>query len=118
LASDCLLWRAQCLTEPIERLNFAEAIQRIVARVDCGEASPQPGPGLIRPDVIKDNRSLLMVLAERLRGDEPLGLRGLAMAELLVRYGDSPLYRGTALALKWRLLDILATLDPKSSWVD
>jgi hypothetical protein len=113
-----MLWRAQRLTEPIERLNFAETIQRIVARVDCGALSPQPGPGLIRPHVIRNNRSLLMVLAERLQGDEPIGLRGLAMVELLLRYGDSALYRGSALALKWQLLDILAALDPRASWVD
>ena len=71
------------------------------------------GPQPIRRDVIRDNRSLLRVLAERLRSDGPQGLRGLAKVDLLVSYGDSALYRGpSALTLKLELLEVLAALDP------
>jgi hypothetical protein len=117
LATDTLLWRADQLTEPAQRLGYADVLERLVGEVS-GEPPPeQPGPPIIRRDLIKANRSLLLVLAERLRGDDPIGLRGLAMVELLVGYGDSPLYRGPSpLQLKWKLLDVLAALDPASSW--
>ena len=116
LASEEILWRAQQLTEPHRRLELAETIQRILAEVAHGGPQMLPGPKLIRRDVIRANRSLLLVLAERLRGDGPLALRGLALVELLVRYGDSPLYRGpSALQLKLNLLEALAALDPFSS---
>jgi hypothetical protein len=116
LASEQMLWRAQQLTEPHHRLEFAETIQRILAEVARGGPQMLPGPQIIRRDVIKPNRALLMILAERLRGDGPLALCGLAMVELLLRYGDSPLYRGPSpLQLKFNLLEVLAALDPVSS---
>jgi hypothetical protein len=116
LASDTLLWRAEQLTEPALRLSYADVLQRLVGEVDDGGLEKLSGPPLIRRDLIKANRSLLLVLAERLRGDELIGLRALAMVELLVGYGDSALYCARSpLQLKWTLLDVLAALDPRSS---
>jgi hypothetical protein len=116
LSSEQLLWRAQQLTEPHRRLEYAETIQRILAEVQQGPPQMMPGPQLAGREVIKANRTLLKVLVERLRGDGVFGLRGLAMVELLVRYGDSPLYRGLSpFELRLSLLQALAALDPPSS---
>jgi hypothetical protein len=116
LASEQLLWRAQQLTEPRRRLELAETLQQIVDEVDLGRPQELDGRQTMRRDVIKTNRALLLVLAERLRADDPLALRGLAMVELLVSYGDGPLYRGPSpLQLKFNLLEALAALDPVSS---
>ena len=113
LASEELLWRAQKLVEPKERVGFADSIERIIEDVGRGGMQMTPGPQIVTRSAIKDNRALLRVLAERLRGDRPQGLRGLAMTDLLVRYGDSQLYRARSpLRLKWKLLEILAALDP------
>jgi hypothetical protein len=120
LASDSLLWRAQRLTEPKQRIAFADTIHRIVDETASGGPPKPPGPPVIRPHLIANNRALLLTLAERLRDGSPLNLRGLAMVELLVRYGGSPLYRGPSpLQLKLRLLEVLEALDPHDhSWAD
>ena len=113
LASETLLWRAEQLVEPKLRRGFAETLERIVDEVVRGGPQMLSGPQLIRRDVIRDNRSLLRVLAERLRSDGPQGLRGLAKVDLLISYGDSALYRGpSSLTLKLELLEVLAALDP------
>jgi hypothetical protein len=112
LSSDGLLWRAQQLTEPGQRLTFADTIELIVGEVRHGGPQMLAGPALTRRDVVRDNQSLLLVLAARLRDDGPHGLRGLAMVDLLVGYRDSTLYQGpSALQLKWSLLEVLARLD-------
>ena len=113
LASETLLWRADQLIEAEQRVRFAETLERIVDEAARGGPQMLPGPQLVRRDVIRDNRSLLLVLAERLRGDGPQGLRGLAKVDLLVSYGDSALYHGSsALQLKVELLEALVALDP------
>lgn len=113
LDSDLLLWRAQQLAEPSKRAGFADSIEKIVQEVDRGAPQMAPGPQIVNRDLIKQNRSLLLVLAERLRSDGPHDLRGLAMADLLVGYGDSQLYRARSpLQLKWALLELLVALDP------
>jgi hypothetical protein len=114
LGNDLLLWRAQQLAEPDERAGFAQSIETIVSGIDRGGPHRLAGPQTLCRDLVKDNRSLLLVLAERLRGDGPHGLRGLAMADLLVHYRDSALYRARSpLQLKWKLLEVLAALEPK-----
>lgn len=113
LASETLLWRADQLIEVEQRVGFAETLEGVVD--EAARGGPQMLPGR-RPgwrEVIRANRSLLLVLAERLRSDGPQGLRGLAKVDLLVGYGDSALYRGSsALQLKVELLEALVALDP------
>ena len=113
LASHLLLWRADQLVDPETRLGLAETLEQIVNEVARGGPQMLHGPQLERRDVTRANRSLLLVLAERLRSDGTHGLRGLAKADLLVSDGDGALYRGlSALTLKIELLDMLAALDP------
>lgn len=113
LASETLLWRADQLIEVEQRVGFAETLERIVDEAARGGSQmlPEPRPGW--REVIRANRSLLLVLAERLRGDGPQGLRGLAKVDLLVSYPGSALYTGSsALQLKVELLEALVALDP------
>jgi hypothetical protein len=107
-----LLWRATQLVEPEQRIGLADSLEEAVRAVD-GNSRKR---GLLdRRNLIRDNRSLLLVLAERLRGVGPHDLRGLAMAELLVHGEDSPLYEARSpLQLKSRLLDVIAALDPNA----
>ena len=108
-----LLWRAQQLTEPNERITIASSIARVVAEAVQNEPAVIREPRLAEDDLIKDNRSLLLVLAERLRSGGPHDLRGLAMADLLVHFGNSPLYCGrTSFALRSELLQVLEALEP------
>jgi hypothetical protein len=115
-----LLWRAQQLVDPALRLAGAEKIDQLVA--DAGRAmagAPYPAIDSGTVELVYANRSLLMVLAERLRGDGPLGLAGLAMVQRLVGVGEEHLYRSPSpLHLKWRLLETLAALEPRSRWPD
>jgi hypothetical protein len=116
LGSEQLLWRAQQLTAPHRRLEYAETIRRILAEVEHGPTQKLPGPRLVGREAVRPNRALLLVLAERLRGDGVFGLRGLALIELLIRYADSPLYRGLGpFKLRLSLLETLAALDPPTS---
>lgn len=72
-----------------------------------------PGPTILRPGPITSNRAALRTLAGRLRSDGLQCLRGLAMADRLIRYGDSPLYMALGpLQLTHRIEEILAALEP------
>lgn len=113
LASDELLCRAQMLAEPNCRLGLADTIEAVVRLVDNGSPQGIGLPRILRRDVIRRNRRLLLALAERLRSQGLLDLRGLARAELLVSFGDSVMYQGAGPAkLRVQLVDLLAALDP------
>jgi hypothetical protein len=60
-----LLWRATQLVEPEQRLGLADSLEEAVRAVDGNDRKR----GLLdRRNLIRDDRSLLLVLAERLRG--------------------------------------------------
>jgi hypothetical protein len=114
LSSEELLGRARQLTEPHRRLEYTETIRRILEEIKHGPPQMLPGPQLVGRTAIKANRTLLMILAERLRDEGVFALPGLAMVELLVADGDSPLYRGLSpFELRLSLLETLAALDPR-----
>lgn len=113
LASDELLCRAQMLAEPNCRLGLADTIETVVRLVDNGSPQGIGLPRILRRDTIRRNRRLLLALAERLRSQGLLDLRGLARAELLVSFGDSVMYQGPGpRTLRVQLVDLLAALDP------
>jgi hypothetical protein len=61
---------------------------------------------------IEDNEELLLALADRLRGGEPLGIQGLAMTARLVTDHSSPLYRsGAGGSLPAAVSEALASLE-------
>lgn len=118
LSGPDLLWRADQLTDPARRLTLAETIEFLLFDSERRPAGGAFGPeGRLRKDLVSSNRSLLTVLAERLRSDGPHGLRGLAMCQRLLSFGAGHLYRSPSpLHLRWRLLEALAALEPRSPW--
>jgi hypothetical protein len=116
LASDQLLWRAQQLVEPKCKLTLAATIEAVVEAVDVGGPWTAPGPRIRSRGVLRTNRRLLMAVAERLRSGDPVDLRGLARAELLVSY-DSAMYgQPSAQSLRAQLIDLLIALQPDGAW--
>ena len=73
-----LALRAHQLTKPGKRIRFARAIEKVVS--DVGSPEPQILLGIYRRDPVLKNRVLLRALADRLRAEAPVRLRGLAMA--------------------------------------
>jgi hypothetical protein len=113
LASPELTLKASQLVRPGKRAELAQALELVVKQVACGGPSPVPGPTLLRRQPVARNLSELRALARRLRADDLQCLPGLAMADRLIRYGDSPLYMAFGpLQLKHRIEEILAALDP------
>jgi hypothetical protein len=112
LASDELTVRASQLVKPAKREQLAEALELVVEQVATGDPSP-PGPTILRREPIARNHFALLALARRLRSEGLNCLPGLAMADRLIRYGDSPLYMALDSAqLAHRVEDVLAALEP------
>lgn len=113
LESDELTLKAAQLVEPKRRTELARILKLVVDQVTRGGPSPVPGPPILRRAPIADNRRLLVALIRRLRDDDLHCLRGLAMADRLIRFGDSPLYMALGpLQLKHRVEDTLAAFEP------
>ena len=113
LASDELTLKAVHLVEPTRRAELARSLELIVGQVVAGGPSPRPGPTILRREPIVRNRRLLLALAQRLRGEGLHCLRGLALADRLVGFGDSPLYMALGpLQLANRVEETLAALEP------
>jgi hypothetical protein len=113
LATDELTLRAARLVKPAKRVELAESLELVVKQVAAGGPSPEPGPTLLRRKPIAPNLPGLLALARRLRGDGLHCLPGLAMADRLVHYGDSPLYMALGpVELAHRIEETLAALEP------
>ena len=113
LGSEELTLRSEQLVEPTRRVELARSLDLVVEHVARGRSSPVPGPTILRREPITRNRGALRALARRLRREGMHCLPGLAMADRLIRYGDSPLYMGLGeLQLRFRIDEILAALDP------
>lgn len=113
LASDELALRAAQLVEPARRAKLAQSLELVVKQVAAGGPSPLPGPTILRREPIARNRPALIALARRLRDEGLHCLRGLAMADRLIRSGDSPLYIALGpLQLRHRIEEVMAALEP------
>lgn len=113
LASDQLSLQARKLVEPSTREELAHLLELIVNHVSAGRFSPAPRPTILRRKPVAQNRSGLLTLAWRLRLEGVHCLRGLAMADRLIRFGDSPLYMAFGpLELRHRIEETLAALEP------
>jgi hypothetical protein len=90
--SDELALRAKQLAEPRRRRELAKAVTHLIAIADRNNraAIVTPYPPF-RPRQVQANRSLLLELAERLRGQRPHAVRGLAMTSLMLEDGRGPL---------------------------
>jgi hypothetical protein len=89
--SEELELRAKQLADRKTRNKLATAITHLI-RIADGHRTPitTPNPPF-RPKQVQANRSLLVELAERLRGPRSVGLRGMALTSLLLNDGRGPL---------------------------
>jgi hypothetical protein len=105
-----LTLRAQQLVEPRKRAELATSIH---ALIDIADRQPNPLQATFRPSQVQANRSSLLELAERLRGQGPHALRGLAMTARLIEDGRGPLYPGNGpRRLARAVRDAIWGLDP------
>jgi hypothetical protein len=108
-----LALRAEQLTEPSRRRGLAAAITHLIAIADRhdGAAIVTPYPPF-RFRGIQASRSLLIELAERLRGQRPPALRGLASTSLMLEDGRGPLTTdGNPVTLERAVRACLSALD-------
>ena len=89
--SEELELRATQLADRKTRNRLAAAISRLIRIADDYRAPiTTPNPPF-RPKQVQANRSLLVELAERLRGPRSVALRGMALTSLLLNDGRGPL---------------------------
>ena len=113
LESDQLTLQAMKLADPSKREQLALSLELIVNNVSGTGLSSPPGPSILRRKPVAQNRPGLLALAWRLRLEGVHCLRGLAMADRLIRFGDSPLYMAFGpLELRHRIEETLAALEP------
>jgi hypothetical protein len=114
MASGELTLRALKLCDPAQRARLARSLELVVDHVSAGGPSPVPGPTILRREPVMENRAELLTLARRLSSDGIHCLRGLAMADRMIRFGDSPLYLApNPQRLRRRVENILAALEPE-----
>jgi hypothetical protein len=89
--SEELELRAKQIADRKTRNKLATAITRLI-RIADGHRPPimVPNPPF-RPKQVQANRSLLVELAERLRGPQSVALQGMALTSLLLNDGRGPL---------------------------
>jgi hypothetical protein len=113
LKTEELALRACQLVKPAKRAELARSVEVIVKQVAAGGPSPVPGPTILRREPVARNRRGLQALARRLRDEGMHCLPGLAMADRLIRFGDSPLYMALdPLQLTHRIEEVLAAFEP------
>jgi hypothetical protein len=107
-----LALRAEQLADPNRRAKLATAIEHLVAITDQNRAAIATPLAPFRPWQVKANRSLLLDLAERLRGQGPHPLQGVAMTSLLLEDGTGPLsFDDRSVTLERAVRACLSALD-------
>jgi hypothetical protein len=92
-ASEELTLRAEQLARHKEREKAAKAIDRVLELVERGSAAQLASTRVpFRKDRVEASRPQLIELGASLRSNGPHPVQALAMANLLVEDGDSPLY--------------------------
>jgi hypothetical protein len=110
MLSDELSLRVGQLGSAGTRLRLARALRGAVELAN-GRRRPLITTRLRRTE-IRENDQLLLALADRLLGGEPLGAQGLAMTARLVNGRSGPLYRsGLTGSLGSAASDALAALE-------
>jgi hypothetical protein len=112
--SDELSLRVGQLRSASNRSRLAVALRGAVEMAN-GRHPPLITTRLRLPE-IDENEELVLALADRLRGGEPLGVEGLAMTSRLVHDRSSPLHRGRhGGSLPTALSEALAALE-RGQW--
>jgi hypothetical protein len=108
--SDELSLRAGQLGSPGTRVRLARALDEAVQLAN-GQRRPLFVTRLRRTE-IQEHAELLLALADRIRGGEPVGVEGLAIAAGLVGDRSSPMYRsGSSGSLEAALLRARVALE-------
>lgn len=89
-SSAALTLRARILLRPAERKRMARGLRGLVRHAQRPPSVPAGAP-LARRQVL-DAAPLIDRLADRLDGAEPVDVRGVALARLLITDGAGPLY--------------------------
>jgi hypothetical protein len=90
--SEELALRAQQLAARKKREGLAGAINRLIGIADRHSRATMMTPyAPFRPWQIQANRSLLLELAQRLRGNKPVAVRGVALTSVMLSDGQGPL---------------------------
>ncbi len=106
-----LLARSCRLLSPRTRATLAKRLDRLLADASRPELVIRPAP--IHRHAVLDAREVLLAVLERLRGVEPVGLRGVAATSRLLGDGAGPLYDARAgVSLLEAAEQILPLLDP------
>jgi hypothetical protein len=113
MQSDELSLRAGQLGSLAHRSRLAVALRGAVEMAN-GRHPPLVTTRLRLPE-IEENEALVLALADRLRGGEPLGVEGLAMTSRLVHDRSSPLHRAGRGSLPTALVEALAALE-RGQW--
>ena len=112
IVSDELSLRAGQLASARSRGRFACVLRGAVELADAPYDPFRMGRPVIRRAQVRENRQLLLELADRLRAGGFLGVQGLAMTSLLVGDGVSPLFsKAECSSLKGSVNHALLALD-------
>jgi hypothetical protein len=108
-----LALRAEQLTDATRRERLARAILRVIAMADRRQRYAVITPlAPLKPWQIDANRSLLLELAARLRGNGPHALQGVAMTALMLEDGTGPLlFSNRSATLERAVRACLSALD-------
>lgn len=110
--------RAEQLIDPATRAQTAaglENLYRLATEGPGSHATTAMVRGPFERGRVAANRQVLAELAGRLRSSEPLSVRGLAMASVLLEDPDGPLYAGGGAAeeLELAVRAVLSALEPR-----
>jgi hypothetical protein len=108
-ASPLVAWRTAELTSPRHRRVVAAEAARLARELD---ASTLPGAVPLNRSVVRPHRIQLEALAAALDSSQPIGARGMLLAEQLLTSPASPLYdRAAADTLEPGLRRVLSALQ-------
>jgi len=103
--------RAEQLSTPGERAKIARAFEKTLDEA----RGPAPIHGAGRPLRRREIRNCdedIIALVRRLDDSRPIDVQGVAMAELLITDGASPLYRAGERSLRFAIRSARLALDP------
>jgi hypothetical protein len=114
---DELRLRSRQLLSSGVRAELADRFETVVRQARRPVTRTAPSTRLpVRRAEVRECADDLLVLAQRLRADVPIDVRGAAMASRLLMYGTSPLYYQAApVSLTHAVRSARMTLDPSGT---
>jgi hypothetical protein len=91
-ASEVTKARRDMLLDPHYRAAVAEALRRMVDAAAAGGRYPFSSRLHLRLREVREASPLMLQLADEVEGDPSVEIRGVILADRLIRDGDSPVY--------------------------